>query len=111
MIHLLFQYARRIGLEDRRVLTEQELTSAGVHCDPDTRQLLEDAGVVTRTGDEYKLAKPVRTIVGRFTVAKGPRDGIEIRGEIRSPRSANWMRTLEFAIWERAQTSALRKHL
>ena len=27
-----------------------------------------------------------------------------------SARSANWMRTLEFAIWERAQTSALRSH-
>jgi hypothetical protein len=28
-----------------------------------------------------------------------------------SARSANWMRTLELAIWERAQTLALRRHL
>ena len=28
-----------------------------------------------------------------------------------SARSANWMRTLEFAIWEHAQTSALRHDL
>ena len=28
-----------------------------------------------------------------------------------SARSANWMRTLEFAIWERAQTSSLRRQL
>src|SRR5262249_12912376 len=27
-----------------------------------------------------------------------------------SARSPNWMRTLEFAIWERAQTSTLRRH-
>src|SRR5215831_6657876 len=27
-----------------------------------------------------------------------------------SARSANWMRTLEFAIWEHVQTSALRRH-
>jgi len=27
------------------------------------------------------------------------------------PVPANWMRTLKFAIWERAQTSALRQHL
>src|SRR2546430_2583388 len=43
MLHLLYTNARRTG--DRRVLTEQELTSAGVHCDPDSRQVLEDAGV------------------------------------------------------------------
>jgi len=78
MIHLLYRYARRIA-GDRRVLTEQELTRAGVHCDADSRQVLEDAGVVTRIGNEYELSKPARAIVNRFTVAKAPQDGIDIR--------------------------------
>jgi hypothetical protein len=77
MIHLLYTYARRSG--DRRVLTEQELSDAGVHCDPDSRQVLEDAGVVTRIGNEYELSKPARKILSTFTVAKGPRDSIDIR--------------------------------
>ena len=78
MIHLLYRYARRRG-DDRRVLTEAELTDAGVHCDPDSRQLLEDAGVVTRVGYEYELSKPARKIVSTFTVAKGPEDSVDIR--------------------------------
>jgi hypothetical protein len=77
MVHLLYTYARRTG--DRRVLTEQELTSAGVHCDPDSRQVLEDAGVVTRIGNEYELSKPARKILSTFTVAQGPKDSIDIR--------------------------------
>lgn len=79
MIHLLYTYARRIGTGNRRVLTEQELTSAGVHCDPDSRQVLEDAGVVTRIGNEYELSKPARKILSTFTVAQGPRDSIDVR--------------------------------
>ena len=35
MIHLLYQYAQRIGDGSHRVLTEGELTNAGVHCDPE----------------------------------------------------------------------------
>jgi len=50
MIHLLYRYGRRSSASDRRVLTETQLTGAGVHCDADTRQPLEDAGVVTRVG-------------------------------------------------------------
>ena len=38
MIHLLYRYAYRTNTGDRRVLTEQELTSAGVHCDADSRE-------------------------------------------------------------------------
>jgi len=79
MLHLLYTYARRTAPGDRRVLTEQELTSAGVHCDPDSRQLLEDAGVVTRIRDEYELSKPARKILSTFTVAQGPKDSIDIR--------------------------------
>ena len=79
MLHLLYTYARRTGSGDRRVLTEQELTSAGVHCDPDSRQVLEDAGVVTRIGNEYELSEPARKILSTFTVAQGPKDSIDIR--------------------------------
>jgi hypothetical protein len=79
MLHLLYTYARRTGSGDRRVLTEQELASAGVHCDPDSRQVLEDAGVVTRIGNEYELSKPARTILSTFTVAQGPESRRDIR--------------------------------
>jgi len=79
MLHLLYTYARRTGTGNRRVLTEQELTSAGVHCDPDSRQVLEDAEVVTRVGDEYELSKQARKILSTFTVAKGPETSIDIR--------------------------------
>ena len=48
------------GPGDRRVLTETQLTGAGVHCDADTRQPLEDAGVVTRVGNE-ELSSPSRS--------------------------------------------------
>ena len=79
MLHLLYTYARRTGTGDRRVLTEQELTSAGVHCDPDSRQVLEEAGVVTRIGSEYELSKPARKILSTFTVAQGPENSVDIR--------------------------------
>jgi hypothetical protein len=79
MLHLLYTYARRTSTGDRRVLTEQELTSAGVHCDPDSRQVLEDAGVVTRIGNEYELSKPARKILSTFTLAQGPDNRLDIR--------------------------------
>lgn len=79
MIHLLYRYAYRRKGEDRRVLTEDELTNAGVHCDMDSRQPLEYTGVVTRFGDEYELSKPALEILRRFTVAKAPNDNVDIR--------------------------------
>ncbi len=79
MLHLLYRYARRTPAGDRRVLTERELTIAGVHCDVDSRLLLERAGVVIRTGDEYELSKPAEKILETFTVAKGPKGGVDIR--------------------------------
>lgn len=79
MIHLLYRYAHRSADGDRNILTEDELTRAGVHCDPDSRQLLEDSGVVTRIGDEYELSEPGRKILSTFTVAKGPKDDVDIR--------------------------------
>jgi hypothetical protein len=79
MLHLLYTHARRTAAGDRRVLTEAELTKAGVHCDPDSRQVLEDAGVVTRVANEYELSKPARKILSTFTVALGPDVRIDIR--------------------------------
>ena len=78
MIHLLYGHGRRTN-DGRRVLTEGELTSAGVHCDPDSRQLLEEAEVVTRIGDEFELSKAARKILSTFTVAKGPQSSVDIR--------------------------------
>jgi hypothetical protein len=79
MLHLLYTYARRTDAGDRRVLTEEELTSAGVHCDPDSRQILEEADVVTRVGNEYELSKAARKILSTFTVAEGPENRVDIR--------------------------------
>jgi len=74
MIHLLYGHAYRRGQGDRRVLTEEELEKAGVHCDVDSRLPLEEAGIVTRIGAEYELSKPAREIIRMFTVAKGFED-------------------------------------
>ena len=63
MIHLLYQYGTRTTDGSSRVLTENELTAAGVHCDPDSRQVLEDADVVRRIGSAYELSKAARKIV------------------------------------------------
>lgn len=79
MLHLLYNYAQRKDDGDERVLTEKELTQAGVYCDPDSRQLLEDGGVVIRQGNAYSLAEAARKILATFTVAKGPEDGVDIR--------------------------------
>lgn len=79
MIHLLYQYAKRIGDGNSRVLTENELKAAGVHCDPDSRQVLEDAEVVRRIGNAYELTKAARKIVSTFTLAKGPETNLDIR--------------------------------
>lgn len=79
MVHLLYNYARRRGDGDARVLTEEELIRAGVYCDPDSWQVLEDAGVVTRHGNAYALTGPARKILETFTVAKGRDAGVDIR--------------------------------
>ena len=61
------------------VFLEQELIKAGVHCEADTFQVLEDEGVVTRIGSEYELSKPARKILNTFTVANGPQASVDIR--------------------------------
>lgn len=79
MVHLLYQYSRRTAGKSSRVLTEDELTGAGVHCDPDSRQPLEDAGVVKRVGNAYELSKAARKLVSTFTLAKGPEVSVDVR--------------------------------
>ena len=79
MIHLLYGYARRTGYGDERVLTEDELTNAGVHCDAASRLPLENAGVVRRFGDKYELSEAALKILSTFTVAKGPEVSVDIR--------------------------------
>ncbi len=79
IIHLLYRYAYLRTDTNCCVLTDDELTSAGVHCDVDSRQPLEDAGIVTRIGYEFELSKPAREMIRRFTVAKGPNDDVDIR--------------------------------
>jgi len=95
MIHLLYRYAYRRDGGDRLVLTEQELTRAGVHCGPDTHQPMEDAEIVNRIGYEFELSKPAREIIRRFTVAKAPNDDIDLRVDypevfIVMPFSESW---------------------
>ncbi len=60
MIHLLYLYARRGDDGQRRVLTELELTKAGVHCDVDTWAPMENAGILTRDvpGSSWHLPSP-----------------------------------------------------
>jgi hypothetical protein len=60
-------------------LTEKELIAAGVHCDPDSVQPLEDAGVVRRVGHAYELTEAARKILGTFTLAKGPEVSVDVR--------------------------------
>ena len=80
MIHLLYGVARRREGGQRAVLKAQELIDAGVHCEPDTHDALEDAGIVHRVGfDEYELAAPVRELVRRFVLAKGPDADVDVR--------------------------------
>jgi len=93
------------------------LTRAGVHCDPDSRQLLVDAGVVNRINDEFELSEVGRKIISTFTVAKGPRDDVDIRVDypevfVVMPFSEPWSNTVYDKIFkpgiEKAQFSVSR---
>ena len=99
MIHLLYRYARRSNHGARNVLEADELAQAGVHCDPDSIQLLEDAGIVTRyftgSGEEFELSRSGRKFLSTFTVAKAPNGDVDIRVDypevfIIMPFSESW---------------------
>lgn len=99
MLHLLYNYAHRVEKGDARVLTEAELTKAGVYCDPDSRQPLEDAGLVTWIDGAYALLPAARKILETFTVAKGPDVSVDIRVDypevfVVMPFSEPWSKTV-----------------
>ena len=77
MIHLLYRYGRRSSAGDWRVLTETQLTGAGVHCDADTRQPLKtpassgaSAPITARQAGQRGLR--------RFTAAQGPDVSVDL---------------------------------
>ena len=70
MLYLLYNCAYRKGR--RRILTEEELTSAGVWCDPDSREILENNSIVFRKNNEYELSKQTRTLLSILTFSIGP---------------------------------------
>jgi hypothetical protein len=93
MIHLLFGHARRVG--DRRVLTEDELRKAGVHCENDTLRPLELDGIVARSGNEYELPNSVAQMIRHFTVGLRKKCAYDIRVDypdvfIVMPFSESW---------------------
>jgi hypothetical protein len=79
MMHLLYRCSHTSRDGKRKVLTEAELKSAGVHCENDTWIALEKAGLVDWSGDEWELTAPGLECLNHFTVAKSPVSGIDIR--------------------------------
>lgn len=79
MIHLLYRYARRSKTGDRRVLSEEELQKAGVHCYNDSILLLANMGVVNIQDGEFELSIPASKILSTFVVGKGPMEGPDLR--------------------------------
>lgn len=79
MIHLLYRKSRRTADGDHSVLTADELTRAGVHCDPDSWGDLALSGIVTRTGNVFELSVPALSMIRRFMIAKGPETEFDIR--------------------------------
>jgi hypothetical protein len=88
------------------------LTDAGVYCQPDTFAVLEDAGVVTRIGnDEYELAGPARELVRRFILAKGPEVDVDVRVDypevfVVMPFGEPWSELVYGELFEPAITAA-----
>jgi hypothetical protein len=79
MMHLLYRCSHTSSAGARKVLTEAELASAGVHCEEDTWIELKDAGLVQWLGDEWELTRPAAACLRHFTIAKAPDSGVDIR--------------------------------
>jgi hypothetical protein len=79
MMHLLYRCSHTSSDGARKVLTEAELKSAGVHCEEDTWVELKDAGLVHWSGDEWALTRPAAACLRHFTIAKAPDSGVDIR--------------------------------
>lgn len=79
MMHLLYRCSHTSSDGARKVLTEAELVSAGVHCQMDTWVALKDEGLVTWLGGEWELTKPALACLRHFTIAKAPDIDVDIR--------------------------------
>jgi hypothetical protein len=79
MMHLLHRCSHTSSDGTRKVLTEAELKSAGVHCESDTWIALKNAGLVDWVGGEWELTESALACLGHFTIAKAPDSGVDIR--------------------------------
>jgi|SRR5215475_12175488 len=79
MIHLLFRKAHGSQHGPDTILTEAELTRAGVHCQDDTWIALRDDGIVDWANGEWHLTKTTRAFLRHYLVAKKPTDKVDIR--------------------------------
>lgn len=79
MMHLLHRCSHTSSDGTRKVLTETELRSAGVHCETDTWIALRNEGLVDWLGGEWELSKSAIACLGHFTIAKAPDSGVDIR--------------------------------
>ena len=79
MMHLLYRCSHTSSDGTRKVLTEDELRSAGVHCQMDTWIALKNAGLVDWIGGEWALTESALACLRHFTIAKAPDSGSDIR--------------------------------
>jgi hypothetical protein len=79
MMHLLYRCSHTSSDGTRKILTEAELKSAGVHCEMDTWVALRNSGLVYWQGGEWGLTESALACLGHFTIAKAPDSGIDIR--------------------------------
>jgi len=79
MMHLLYRRSHTSRDGARKVLTEPELTSAGVHCQNDTWVVLRNAGLVDWIDKEWELTEAGLACLRHFTVAKAPDSGVDVR--------------------------------
>ena len=78
-MHLLYRCSHTSSDGTRKVLTEAELRSAGVHCENDTWVVLRNAGLVNWLGGEWQITESALACLRHFTVAKAPDSGVDIR--------------------------------
>lgn len=79
MLHLLYRCSHTSADGRSKILTEPELTRAGVHCESDTWLLLKDTGLVDWRDGEWQLMPAARACLARFTLGLAPDAGVDIR--------------------------------
>lgn len=95
MMHLLYRCSHSSSDMTRKVLTEDELRRAGVHCETDTWIELRNAGLVDWQNGEWELTPSAAACLRHFTLAKAPDSGVDIRVDypeafVVMPFSAPW---------------------